>query len=384
MIPVQKPFLGQEELDAVRRVFDSRWLGLGATTQEFEQRLREFLGVEQVIAVNTGTSALHLALEALDLQPGDEVIVPSLTFVASIQAILSARARPVFCEVQADTLNMDPDDVSRRLTTRTKVIMPVHYGGMACEMDELLRLARKHGLWVVEDAAHAFGSAYRGRPVGTLGDITCFSFDPIKNITCGEGGAVVTNNHELAQRIIPKRVLGIDNDAWGRLRNQQPWTYQVTAQGYRYHLPNLNAAIGLEQLKRVEVFKQRKLALARRYEESIGHIKGISLLKRNWAETFPFSYGIRVLSDRRDELMAYLRERGIGTGVNYIPNHLQPLFAHYRISLPVTEQLYREILNLPLYFEMTDSDLEKVIDSIHTFFQEERRYGSETSASPIH
>lgn len=224
MIPVQRPQLGEEELKAVAAIFSSRWLGLGSATKEFEDRLKDMLGVRHVLAVNTGTSALHLALEALQLKPGDEVIVPSLTFVASVQAILMAGLRPVFCDVSVETLELDLESVQRVVSPRSRVIMPVHYSGLACEMDEILTYAKDRQLSVVEDAAHAFGSSYKGRKVGTFGDLTCFSFDPIKNITCGEGGAVTTDRDDLAKVMIPKRILGIDNDTWNRYRNERNWS----------------------------------------------------------------------------------------------------------------------------------------------------------------
>ena len=372
MIPVQRPYIGQEELDTLARVFDTRWLGMGAVTKEFEGKIREFLNVTHVIAVNSGTSALHIALDALNLRPADEVIVPSLTFVASVQAILATGACPVFCDVYPDTLNMDISDALARVTTRTKAIMPVHYGGLACEMDDLLPLAQERGIWVVEDAAHAFGSTYKGRKVGTLGDVTCFSFDPVKNITCCEGGAVATDNDEIAARIIPKRVLGIDNDTWSRMHQKRNWFYRVVTQGYRYHMGNVNAAIGLQQLKRLEAFRARKQDIVRRYDEAFKDVEELALIKRSLDETFPFFYVVRVLNKRRDELMEYLREKDIRTGVHYVPNHLQPLFSDFRVPLPVTEELYEEIVTLPLYFEMTDNDVEMVIEEVCSFFSSSR------------
>jgi perosamine synthetase len=368
MIPVQRPYLGQEELNAVARVFEDRWLGMGMVTREFEDRLREFLGAKHVIAVNTGTAALHLAVAALELQDGDEVIVPSLTFIASVQAILATGARPVFCEVSKETLNIDVLDARQRVTERTRAIMPVHYGGLACDMDELLALARERKIWVVEDAAHAFGSSYKGRRIGTLGDVTCFSFDPIKNVTCGDGGAVVTDNDELARRVLPMRNVGISQDSWVRRTTSRSWYYEVVAPGYRYHLGNLNAAIGLEQLKRLELFRARKQSIVRRYEEAFQNVNGLALPVRNIDETFPFFYIVRVLEKRRDALVEYLQEKGVGTGVHYIPNHLQPLFADLRVPLPTTERLFEEILTLPLYFEMTDADVETVIAAVRSFF----------------
>ena len=369
MIPTHRPYLGKEELDAVARVFDTRWLGMGAVTQEFEEQLREFLGAKHVIAVNTGTSALHIALEALDLQPSDEVIVPSLTFVSAVQAILAAGLQPVFCDVCADTLTMNIHDAVDRVTKRTKAIMPVHYGGMACEMDELLPLARKRKIWIVEDAAPAFGSTYKGRKVGTLGDVTCFSFDPIKNITCGGGGAAATDNDEIARRIILKRNAGIDKDSWSRRSNERHWFYNVVIPGYRYHMNDINAAIGLEQLKRFDAFKARKQAIVRRYDQALEDVSGLTLPTRNIEETFPFSYVVRVHDKRRDALVEHLKEKSVESTVQFIPNHLQPLFADFRVPLPVTEQLYEEILTLPLYFEMTDADVEGVTSAVRSFFK---------------
>lgn len=368
MIPVQRPQLGEEELKAVGTVFNSRWLGLGATTKEFEDRLKSTLGVKHALAVNTGTSALHLALEALQLKPGDEVVVPSLTFVASVQAILMAGLKPVFCDVLPETLNLDLESVKRVITPRTRVIMPVHYSGLACEMDEILAYAKTRQLWVVEDAAHAFGSAYKGRKVGTLGDLTCFSFDPIKNITCGEGGAVTTDNDELAKIMIPKRILGIENDTWSRYRNERNWSYEVITPGYRYHLPNINAAIGLVQLGKMEQFRQRKSSIVRRYDAAFAGIDGLSLIRRNLDDTFPFCYIIRILKNRRNALAAHLKGLGVITGVHYIPNHLQPLFQAQRQPLPATEQLFDEIITLPLFCEMTDSEVELVVSGVQSFF----------------
>jgi perosamine synthetase len=370
MIYVQRPYLGPQELEAVRNVFDTRWLGMGSVTKDFEDEIRALLGVKHVVAVNTGTSALHIALDAAGVKNGDEVIVPSLTFAASVQAILSCGASPVFCDVEPNTLNMDPVDVAGRITPNTRAIMPVHYGGLACDMDRIAGLAKEHDIPVVEDAAHAFGSTYKHRKIGTLSLLTCFSFDPIKNITCGEGGAVVTDDDEIAAAIIRKRILGIDNDTWSRYRHERSWFYEVVSPGYRYHLSNINAAIGLEQLKRFSEFKRRKQEIVRHYDEEFKSLSGLSLIERRLEETFPFFYVVRVLDGKRDALIDFLKSREIGSGVHYIPNHVQPLFSDFRVSLPVTERVYEEIITLPLYFEMTDSDVESVITAVHAFFCE--------------
>lgn len=368
MIPVHRPFLGEEELRAIARIFDSRWLGMGAATKEFEDRLREFLGARHVIAVSSGSAALHVALHSLDLRPGDEVIVPSLTFVASVQAIVVVGATPVFCEIRADTLNMDIADALGRISSRTRAIMPVHYAGLACDMDALLPAARERGIRVVEDAAHAFGSTYRNRPVGALGDVTCFSFDAIKNITCGGGGAVATDDDEIASRIIARSNLGIGLDSWSRRDTESHWQYEVAQPGFRYHMNNLNAAIGIAQLTRVSEFRARKQAIVQRYDNAFEDVPGLRLVRRDLEQTFPFSYVVRVRDGKRDALMAHLKNLGIGATIQFIPNHLQPLFAPFRTSLPITERVYQELVTLPLYFELTDAQVDHVIHAVFSFF----------------
>ena len=246
--------LGAEELSAVGRVFDSRWLGQGRETLAFEEALRAHLGVPHVVAVSSGTAALHLALEALALPRGSGVLVPSLTFVGTVQAILSAGLRPVFCEVDPSTLQIDlADATARAASSRARVVMPVHFGGDSCNIAALRGLADECRLTVVEDAAHAFGSTCDGVPLGAVGDIGCFSFDPIKNITCGEGGAVVTRSASLADHVRAARMLGISSDGWTRHSSSAAWSYTVRTHGWRCHMPDVNAAIGLVQLERLPV-----------------------------------------------------------------------------------------------------------------------------------
>lgn len=348
-------------------MLESGWLGQGAVTLEFEKRLSGMLGRRQVVAVNTGTSALHLALEALGIGPGDEVVVPSLTFCASAQAITATGATPVFCEVRAEDICTDTADMVRRITSRTKALMPTHYAGNMCEMDKLLAVARERGIRVVEDAAHAFGSNSKGRQAGSFGDITCFSFDPIKNITCGEGGAVVTNDAALAGLMRRKRFVGIDQDTWHRTASPNQRSYTVNTQGYRYHLSNVNAAIGLAQLRKMDGFRERKQVVVRRYNDSFKTLKGAQLLTWNLEEAFPFAYVLRVPAEQRDGLCERLSDRGMATGVHYIPNHLQPYFENFSQSLPVTEQVYREILTLPLFVDMTDAEVELIINTVGEF-----------------
>ncbi len=366
-IPCSRPSLGEEELAEILKVFRTRWLGMGAVVEEFEGALKGYLGARNVVAVNTGTSALHISLNSMGIGEGDEVILPSLTFVASVQAVLACGSRPVFCDVYPETLTISVEDVYKRLTRRTRAIMPVHYGGNSCHMDELLSLGRRKGITVIEDAAHAFGSSYKGRKIGSFGDMTCFSFDPIKTVTCGEGGAVATPHDDMATIIRKKRILGIDKEAWRR-RGKPAWFYEVGTQGYRYHMSNINAAIGLAQLKKVNEFIRRKRQICKAYDSAFGKIDGITLIKRDYKECGPFFYVIRVKKER-DSLITYLRKYRIEPQVHYIPNHIQPLFKSMRVRLPYTEMLFKEILTLPLYYEMTDNDVEKVINAVRRFFK---------------
>lgn len=376
-IPSFRPWFGPEEHEALRGVLDGRWLGIGKLTERFEHALREATGAPFAIATTSGSAALHLALGDLDLQQGDEVIVPSLTFVATIQMIRAAGGTPVFCEVEPDTLNMAAGHVETLIGPRTRAILPVHYGGYPCDMGRLLDLAAQRRLTVVEDAAHAFGSSWQGRQVGTLGDLTCFSFDPIKNITCGEGGAITTSREDVARRLVLRRNLGIQSDSWHQLEWARSWNYAIVSEGYRYAMPNLNAAIGLAQLNRAADSRRRKQQIVRQYDEAFGSLDQVTLIRKSVEDAFPFSYVIRVLDGRRDGLLQHLRQRGIGATVQFTPNHMQPHFAVAGVKLPTTEALFREIITLPLFAEITPQQVAEVIDTVMTFLKTHPQDGGE-------
>lgn len=368
---VSRPSIGDLELARVKEVLDTGWLGQGAFVEAFEAKLKTYLGARNVVAVSNGTSALHLALAVLGLGPDDEVIVPSLTFCASVQAITAVGAKPVFCEVSPRTLNMEVEDVRARITPRTRVIMPVHYCGNPCDMDALLEIGRRRGVRILEDAAHAFGSSYRGRKVGSFGDLTCFSFDPIKNITCGEGGAVCLWDDAAAEMLRRKRVLGISKGGWQR-HTTNGWEYEISVQGYRYHMSNINAAIGLAQLERFPGFIDRKRAIVQQYNREFAGLEGLECLDWDLAQVCPFAYVVRVLDGRRASVMEFLRARNVGSGVHYIPNHLHPYFRGQG-ALPITERLGQEILSLPLYCDMSDDDVAYVIASVRAAFPHRKR-----------
>ena len=362
-IPVQRPSIGKEELAAVGKVFESGWLGMGSVVKEFEDAVASFLGARHVVATNTGTTALHLALDSIGLKAGDEVIVPSLTYVATIQAIAATGATPVFCDVEEDTLNMDLSDVEGKITDKTKAVVPVHYRGMPCDMDRLLKLADESDLRVVEDAAHAFGSRYKGKKIGSFGDLACFSFDPVKNVTCGEGGAVTTQKTEFVDLLQRKRILGIDRDTWSRYHDKRSWFYDVTARGYRYHMSNINAAIGLAQLKKYDRMNARKIAIAKIYDREFAGLEKFELLRTDYDGLSLFIYIIKV-RDGREQLMKFLEERGIGAGIHYIPCHLFSFYRREGVKLPATEKIYKQILTLPLFPDMADEQVECVTSAI--------------------
>jgi perosamine synthetase len=322
------------------------------------------------VAVSSATAALHVALAAHGVGHGDEVIVPSLTFVSGPQTIHAVGARPVFCEVELETVNIDVEDAATRITPRTRAIMPVHYGGFPCRITELRQLAREHGIVVIEDAAHAFGSADGDRMIGSSGDSTCFSFDPVKNITCAEGGAITTSDDELARKLRLIRNLGIDRDSWSRRNVDQPWRYEALSAGLRYHLTDVHAAIGLAQLGRFEELRQRKRTLLHAYADGLRDVDGTSLVHGEIDRSFPFLCALRVADGRRDALLDWLRRDRIQAWVHFVPNHLQPAFADSAAVLPVTERLAGELITLPMFHELTLDDVERIVRSVRAFAAE--------------
>lgn len=373
MIKVARGCLGREELAEVEAAFAYGYFGMAAKVTEFEAELARYLQATHVIATNNGTDALHLAIDALGIGSGDEVIVPSLTFVASFQAVSATGATPVACDVRQDDLLMDVQDVMRRITPRTKAIMPVHYASNPCDMDALLDLGKHRNIRIIEDAAHALGSDYKGRRIGSFGDVACFSFDSIKNITCGEGGAVACRDAGLAEVMRRKRLLGMERKSHASTSwKERSWKFDVATQGYRYHMSNINAAIGLAQMRKLDGFIARRRQICKRYDAAFAQCPGLRLLSVNYDEVAPHIYVVRVLKDRRDALMDYLKQRNIETGINYVPNHLHSFYAQEGLSLPVTEQAYAEILTLPLHCGLSDEDVGLVIAETLSFLDAQK------------
>lgn len=367
LVRLSRSIVGREEAEAVSRVLlEDGYLGMGAEVQRFETELAAFLGVPagDVACVNSGTAALHLAVAAA-VEPGDEILVQSLTFLSSYQAISAAGAIPVSCEVHRDSVTIDLADAARRITPRTRAIMPVHYASYPGDLDAIYAFAREHRLRVIEDAAHAFGGTCKGRMIGSFGDIRCFSFDGIKNITSGEGGAVITGDALVAARVRDARLLGVEKDTDRRFAGERSWEFDVSRQGYRFHMSNLNAAIGRVQLKRLpNEFGPKRIALARRYRERLEGQPGLALLDTDLGPVIPHIQPVLITAGRRDEVRAALETQGIQTGIHYKPNHLLTLYGGGRVSLPVTERLYEELLTLPLHPGLDAGDVDRVCDSV--------------------
>lgn len=364
-IRLSKASLSAAEREAVARPLERAFLGMGPEVKAFEEELSAYLGRPAACIVN-GTAALHLALQAIGVGPGDEVLVPSLTYVASFQAIAATGAKPVACDIREDTLTLDAVDAERRLTHRTRAVMPVHYGGAVGDLDTVYAFAESRRLRVVEDAAHAFGTVHKGLPVGGRGDIACFSFDGIKNITSGEGGCVVTDDEAILARVRDARLLGVTNDTAARFSGQRSWDFDVVAQGWRYHMSDIMAAIGRAQLaKRGELAKRRQ-QLAARYVEALALHPRIRPVMRSFAEVVPHIFPVRIAGlSNRDDLRRCLRESGIETGVHYRPNHTLSYFADPAAPpLPVTDRVYEELLTLPLHPDLSDDDVDFVVGTV--------------------
>ena len=370
-VPVFVPYVGVDTLKHLTDALDVGWLGMGATTKEFEERIARYLDLQDryVVCTNTGTSAMHIALLAAGIGPGDEVITPSFNYVADHQAIHATGAEVVMCDVRDDDLGLDVASAESLITPRTKAIVPLHFSGIPCAIGDVYALARKHGLRVIEDACHAFGSTAGGEKIGASGDVHFFSFDPVKIITSIDGGCVVTPHREEYERLQRLRLLGVDKDTTLRYQNKRAWDYDVVSEGFRYHLTNVMASVGVSQIKRVEEFIAGRRAVCERYSEAFSRIGGVRVLRRDYADVSPFIYSLRVLGGRREALIEHLSARGVDVGIHFVPVHKHTYFAGARRSpMPVTERVVEEVVTLPLHSLMPERSIERVIEGVVSFF----------------
>lgn len=372
-IPFHRADLGEEEVQAVADVIRSGWLTMGAKTFEFEKQFAHYVGASHAIAVSSCTAALHLALEAVGVKHGDEVLVPTTTFTATAEVVTYFGARPVFVDVDPNMMNLDPVDAERRITPRTKAIIPVHLAGTPCDMREIVDLSRRHGIRVIEDAAHALPSSYHTQKVGSISDLTAFSFYATKTLTTGEGGMITTEDAECAKRLQVMRLHGIARDAWKRYSAEGSWFYEVLEAGYKYNLTDLQAALGLAQLAKCDAMFAGRQRVAERYTEAFEGIAALQVPSVPDDRTTSWHlYILRLNPDRlridRNQFIRELADRGVSTSVHFIPLHLQPVyqrdFGYKAGDYPVAEREFQRSLSLPIYSSMREEEIEYVISCV--------------------
>jgi dTDP-4-amino-4,6-dideoxygalactose transaminase len=378
-IPFNLPAIGQEEIDEVVDTLKSGWLTTGPKTAQFEREFEKYAGAPYALAVNSATAAMHLALTALDLKPGDEVITTPMTFCSTVNTILQTGATPVLADVGTDG-NIDPLSIMERLSARTRAIMPVHLGGLPCDMDAIWSLAREKGLYVIEDAAHAVGTHYRGHPIGGGNPATghrseavCFSFYATKNLTTGEGGMLVTHDKALHEKAKTLCLHGISKDAWDRYSEHGNWFYEVVANGFKYNLSDIQSAIGIHQLRKQENFVAIRTRLARQYNDAFATLPELETPPDNpFARHCWHLYSLRLnlnrLSIDRDVFIRELRHRNVGASVHFIPIPLHPFYTPLAVlprnHCPRALELYPRLVSLPLYPSMTESQVAHVVDAV--------------------
>jgi len=367
-VPFFVPWVTKEEKKAVLEALSSRWLTGGPRVREFEKMFAGYLGTKHAVAVNSCTAALHLAMRALNIGPQDEVIVPVFTFAATANAPIFVGAKPVFADIDEKTFNISPADIQNKITEKTKAIIVVHYGGQPCDMKEIMKIAKRHNLHVIEDCAHSLGAEYMGQKTGTIGTIGCFSFYPTKIITTLEGGMATTNDEQIAKKIEVLREHGMTKGAFDREKTAT-WYYDVVDLGYNYRLNEVQAALGITQLKRIDEINKKRIDAAHCYTQKLKKIKGIIPPYEANDRTHVYHlYAIRVIEQKRginrDELYKKLSKKGIGLSVHYTPLHLLTFYkktlGHKTGDFPIAEQISKEILSLPIYPTITKTQIDHV------------------------
>jgi dTDP-4-amino-4,6-dideoxygalactose transaminase len=371
-LPFHRPDLAEAEIDAVAAVLRSGWLTTGAEARAFEAEFAEAVGAPFALALNSCTAALHLALEAGGIAPGDEVLVPTMTFAATAEVVCYLKARPVLVDCEPDSLNISAEAAAAAVCGRTKALIPVHYGGQPCDLDAMQALAQRHRLVLIEDAAHAFPAAWAGRPIGSHGNLTCFSFYATKNITTGEGGMVTSHDEQLMRRMRRMSLHGISHDAWKRYTAEGSWYYEIQDAGFKYNLTDIAAALGRVQLRRAEAMRARRRELAARYAAGLAGTAAVELpaaqprSEHAW-HLYPLRLRLDQLRIDRARFIAELRARNIGASVHFIPLHLHPFYRNqgWRAEdFPVATREYERLISLPLYSAMRDADCDDVIAAV--------------------
>ena len=374
MIPYGKQTIEQDDIQAVVDVLKSDFLTTGPKIAEFEQTVADYVGAKYAVAISNGTSALHAACFAAGIGPGDEVITTSLTFAASANCVLYCGGTPVFADVDPKTYNIDPEDIRRKITDRTKAIIAVHLAGQPCDMDAIHSIAREHGLIVIEDGAHALGSVYKGKKVGSMSDMTTFSFHPVKPITTGEGGMIVTDNEDFYKKMILFRSHGITRDDSIMTRNDGPWFYQQFDLGYNYRITDIQCALGCSQMKKLDRFLARRKEIVARYNEAFADCDNIiTPYQLSDTESGWHLYIVQVKNCDRRKVFENMREKGIGVNVHYIPVYMHPYYQEHgyeNVHCANAEEIYSHIISLPLYPGLTSEQQDYVIDTLKSLCEE--------------
>lgn len=368
-----KPFISDEEVNEMVDTLRSGWLSMGPKTIRFEDEFNKYIGSKKSVAVNSWTAAGHLTLEAFGIKRDDEVIVPTMTFPATAEIVCYFGAKPVFLDVDEATLNITPKDIERAITPKTKAIIPVHYGGQPCDMDEIMEIAKHYNIKVLEDAAHALPATYKGRKIGTIADVTCFSFYATKTLSTGEGGMICTNDEEIAERTAIMRLHGINRDAWKRYTDSGSWYYEVVAPGYKYNFTDLQASLGLPQLKKVDIMWEARKNIAKKYTEAFKDLDMIELhtvkadRESSW-HLYPVRLNLEILSKTRAQIIDELKKNNIGVGVHFMPVH-QHLYYQKTFNLddkdfPVSSSVFPRLMSLPIYPGMSDESIDRVISTL--------------------
>lgn len=369
MIQVFKPCLAREEELAVSEVLRSGWIGNGPKTQEFENQFKKLTGTKNAVALNSASAAIHLAVISSGVSNGDEVITPSLTFVATNHPIIMQGAKPVFCDVEYDTLSADVDDIQNKITKKTRAVIVVHYGGHPIDIDPLVRVCRKKKIALIEDCAHATGSYYKDRHVGSFGDYGCFSFAAIKNVTTGDGGMLIGSSKKSIEHARALAWSGISQSTWERAKGGKlKWKYNVVDTGWKYQMNDIAAAIGLVQLEKLKANNLKRKTITDRYNDAFSDVSWIETpVVRQYVKSSCHNYVIKVPEKIRDRLSSYLAEHEIATSVHYMPTHYYKLYSKYSHRVPVTEKVWRRILLLPIFPDLSLKDQEFIINTIKKF-----------------
>ncbi len=365
-LPLATAVFGKEEEREIIDTLRSGWITLGPKTKKFEGLLAEYIGVKYAIALNSGSAALHLAMLAIGIKNGDEVITTPFTFAATANSIIHCGGKPIFVDIDPKTFNIDPKKIEKKITKKTKAILPVDYGGQPVDLDSINKIAKKHGLFIVEDAAHTIGAKYKGRNIGTIADITCFSFHPVKNMTTGDGGAITTNNKGLAEIIMMLRVNGMDKESWKRNTSTGSWDYSVALEGYKYHMNDLAASLGIHQIKKLEHFREIREDIAETYDSELKDVTQVTIPFRELDvlhahNIYPILVDTKDLTISRNEIINKLKQFNIGSIVYFRPLHLQPYFQQvlkYKPGdFPNAEYVFERLICLPIYPAMTKNDV---------------------------